>query len=155
MLLDAVGLDVRFGRTHALKSVSVTVAAGEIVTVLGANGAGKTTLLRALQGAVRPQAGRVRFDGRDITDVGSPRRVRGGLSLVPEGRQIFVGMTIEENLRIRRRSSPGRRCRRGYRAYLRALPQPGEPTRHAGPRALRRRAADAGDRACTPQPAAP
>ena len=100
MLLEAAGLEVRFGRTRALKGVSVAVGDGEIVTVLGANGAGKTTLLRALQGVALLQAGRLRYDGADVTAFGPPRRVRAGLSLVPEGRQIFVGMTIEENLLI-------------------------------------------------------
>jgi branched-chain amino acid transport system ATP-binding protein len=100
MLLEATDLDVRYGRTHAVKAASIAVAEGEIVTVLGANGAGKTSLLRALHGAVRPAGGRIVLGGRDLTASGPPARVRGGLCLVPEGRQIFVSMSVHENLQL-------------------------------------------------------
>jgi branched-chain amino acid transport system ATP-binding protein len=100
MLLEVSGLDVRYGRTHAVKGVDLTVAEGEIVTVLGANGAGKTSLLRALQGAVRPAGGRIVFDGKDLTAASPAARVRNGMMLVPEGRQIFVSMTVHENLQM-------------------------------------------------------
>ena len=97
MLLEATGIDVRYGRNRAVKSVDLRVAPGEIVTVLGANGAGKTSLLRALQGAVRA-GGRLQFDGQDITGCTNAERVRRGLVLVPEGRQIFVSMSVHDNL---------------------------------------------------------
>ena len=97
-MLEVENLDVSYGRTHAVKSVSLTVAPGEIVTVLGANGAGKTSLLRALQGAVRSTGGRVSFEGKDLTGHSPAARVRAGMVLVPEGRQIFVSMTVHENL---------------------------------------------------------
>jgi branched-chain amino acid transport system ATP-binding protein len=97
MLLEVTGLEVRYGRNRAVKGVDLTVEQGEIVTVLGANGAGKTSLLRALQGVVRA-GGTIRFDGRDMSSHSSAQRVRAGLVLVPEGRQIFVSMTIHENL---------------------------------------------------------
>ncbi len=97
-LLEADGLDVRYGRNHAVKSMSLAVAPGEIVTVLGANGAGKSSLLKALQGTVRPAGGRVRFKGHDTTGWSAPRRVAAGLVLVPEGRQIFVSLSVHENL---------------------------------------------------------
>ena len=100
MLLEVSGLDVRYGRTHAVRNMDLTVAAGEIVTVLGANGAGKTSLLRALQGAIRPAGGRIVFDGRDLTAASPSARVRSGMMLVPEGRQIFVSMTVHENLQM-------------------------------------------------------
>ncbi len=100
MLLEVNNLDVRYGRTHAVKNVSLTVQEAEIVTVLGANGAGKTSLLRALQGAVRSAAGRIVFDGNDLTGASPAARVRGGMMLVPEGRQIFVSMTVHENLQM-------------------------------------------------------
>jgi branched-chain amino acid transport system ATP-binding protein len=100
MPLDVADLDVRYGRTHAVRNVSLTVGDGEIVTVLGANGAGKTSLLRALQGAVRPARGRIVFDGVDLTANSPAARVRAGMALVPEGRQIFVSMTVHENLQM-------------------------------------------------------
>jgi len=99
MLLEARGFEVRYGSNRAVKSVDLTVGAGEIVTVLGANGAGKTSLLRALQGVVRA-TGRVMFDGADISAASSAERVRRGMVLVPEGRQIFVAMTVRENLQL-------------------------------------------------------
>ena len=100
MLLEVSNLDVRYGRTHAVRNVSLTVRQDEIVTVLGANGAGKTSLLRALQGAVRSAAGRIMFDGKDLTGTNPAARVRAGMMLVPEGRQIFVSMTVHENLQM-------------------------------------------------------
>ncbi|WP_187972729.1 ABC transporter ATP-binding protein [Aquibium microcysteis] len=100
MLLEVSGLDVRYGRTHAVRNATISVGQGEIVTVLGANGAGKTSLLRALQGAVRPAGGRIVFDGRDLTGASPSARVRAGMMLVPEGRQIFVSMTVHENLQM-------------------------------------------------------
>lgn len=100
MLLDVKGLDVRYGRTHAVKGVDLNVAEGEIVTVLGANGAGKTSLLRALQGAVRPAAGTIRLAGKELSGASPAARVASGMMLVPEGRQIFVSMTVHENLQM-------------------------------------------------------
>jgi branched-chain amino acid transport system ATP-binding protein len=100
MLLDVKGLDVRYGRTHAVKGVDLNVAEGEIVTVLGANGAGKTSLLRALQGAVRPASGTISLDGKELSAASPAARVASGMMLVPEGRQIFVSMTVHENLQM-------------------------------------------------------
>nr|WP_092962688.1 ABC transporter ATP-binding protein [Falsiroseomonas stagni] len=98
MLLEVEGLDVRYGRTQAVRGVSLDVAGAEVVTVLGANGAGKSSLLKAVAGAVKPAGGRVVFDGADITALSAPERVRRGLVLVPEGRQILVSLTVHENL---------------------------------------------------------
>ncbi|MCX7323501.1 MAG: ABC transporter ATP-binding protein [Hyphomicrobiales bacterium] len=98
MLLEVEGLDVRYGRTHAVKALSLQVADDELVTVLGANGAGKTSLLRALQGLVPASAGRIRFGGVDITRMSPPERLRQRLALVPEGRQIVISLTVHENL---------------------------------------------------------
>ena len=91
---------MRYGRTHAVKGISLTVAADELVTILGANGAGKTSLLRALQGLVPAAGGRVRFDGEDITALSPPARLRRHLALVPEGRQIVLGLSVHENLQM-------------------------------------------------------
>ncbi len=98
MLLEVSGLDVRYGRTHAVKAMNLTLERGEIVTVLGANGAGKSSLLKALQGVVKPAGGRIVFDDAEITGWSAPRRLRSGLALVPEGRQIFVSLSVHENL---------------------------------------------------------
>ncbi len=98
MLLEIEGLDLRYGRTHAVRGVSLGVAAAEVVTVLGANGAGKSSLLKAIAGAVKPGGGRIRFDGTDVTALSAPERVKRGLVLVPEGRQILVSLTVHENL---------------------------------------------------------
>ncbi len=100
MLLEVEGLDVRYGRNHAIRALDLELAEGEIVTVLGANGAGKSSLLKAVQGTVKPAAGAVRLNGETVTGWSSPKRVRAGLTLVPEGRQIFVSLTVHENLQM-------------------------------------------------------
>lgn len=99
MLLEVQGLDVRYGRNHAVKEISLGLAEQEVVTVLGANGAGKSSLLKAIQGTEK-SGGKVVFDGKDISNWSAPRRVREGLALVPEGRQIFVSLTVHENLQM-------------------------------------------------------
>lgn len=98
MLLEAQDLHVSYGRTQALQGMSLHIEAGEIVTVLGANGAGKSSLLKALQGMVRPAKGEVRFKGQAITSRSAAWRVGQGLVLVPEGRQIFVSISVHDNL---------------------------------------------------------
>jgi branched-chain amino acid transport system ATP-binding protein len=98
LLLDVHDLDVRYGRVHAVREVSLELAPGEIVAVLGANGAGKSSLLRSLLGLTRHAGGKVAFDGRDITHWPASRRVREGLVLVPEGRRIVMNLTVHENL---------------------------------------------------------
>lgn len=98
MLLEARDLHVSYGRTHALQGMDLHIEAGEIVTVLGANGAGKSSLLKALQGVVRPAKGEVRFKDEAITGRSAAWRVGQGLVLVPEGRQIFVSISVHDNL---------------------------------------------------------
>ncbi len=97
-MLEIRDLNVHFGGIHALKGVSLTVDEGEIVTLIGANGAGKTTTLRTASGLQRPSAGQVWFEGKDITRTSAQDRVKRGLSQVPEGRRVFPGMTVQENL---------------------------------------------------------
>jgi len=108
-LLAVEELDVRHGLLQAVRQVSLEVAEGETLALVGANGAGKTTLLRAIAGAHRPAGGRISFDGRDITSLAAHRRVKRGIALVPEGRRLFPNLTVEENLRVAsaaRRSGP-------------------------------------------------
>jgi branched-chain amino acid transport system ATP-binding protein len=99
-MLRIDGLSSHYGRIQALRDVSLTVEAGEIVTLVGANGAGKTTLLRALSGVHPVSGGRVTFEGTDITSATSHARVKAGISQSPEGRQIFSVMSVEDNLRL-------------------------------------------------------
>ncbi|RJX35519.1 MAG: ABC transporter ATP-binding protein [Desulfarculus sp.] len=97
-MLEVSGLTVRYGGIIALRSVALTVAAGEIVTLVGANGAGKSTLLAAVSGLLRPAAGSIRYQGQEIAGVGAHRLSRQGLILVPEGRRVFVNLSVQENL---------------------------------------------------------
>ena len=99
-LLEIKGLLVRMGEQTILDGVSLHVPTGGIVTVLGSNGVGKTTLMRAVSGVYRSTAGRIDFDGNDISRWPAHRIVAAGLAQAPEGRQIFSSMTVAENLRI-------------------------------------------------------
>jgi branched-chain amino acid transport system ATP-binding protein len=97
-LLAVENLHVRYGPIAAVRGVSLTVDAGEIVCVLGANGAGKTTTLNALAGLLRPAAGKVTFGGRPIAGARPALISRLGVGLVPEGRRVFASLSVEENL---------------------------------------------------------
>jgi branched-chain amino acid transport system ATP-binding protein len=97
-MLEIDRLGAGYGEVQILREVSLSVDAGEIVTLVGANGAGKSTLLNAICGIVRPSAGRVRLDGRDITGWPSEAIVGQGITQVPEGRRLFPQMTVRENL---------------------------------------------------------
>ncbi|WP_158923849.1 ABC transporter ATP-binding protein [Acidisphaera sp. S103] len=99
-LLSIEALEVRYGAVPALRGVSVTVGAGEAVALLGANGAGKSTLMKAVIGLVRPAAGRILFDGRPLEGLRADRRARMGVGYCPEGRRVFAGMTVRENLLV-------------------------------------------------------
>src|SRR6266849_4354725 len=108
-LLSVESIDSHHGLLQAVRQVSLELEEGETLALVGANGAGKTTLLRTIAGAHRPAAGRVVFEGRDITSVPAYRRVRSGITLVPEGRRLFTGLTVEENLTLAARAGrPGR-----------------------------------------------
>jgi len=100
MLLDISGLTSHYGRIEALHGLSVQVEAGQLVALVGANGAGKTTLLRAISGVQPISAGTIRYDGQDITRLGAEKRVRLGIAQVPEGRQVFGPLSVEDNLRL-------------------------------------------------------
>jgi branched-chain amino acid transport system ATP-binding protein len=96
--LELTDLDVRYGGVRALRGLSLTVEEGEIVALLGNNGAGKTTTLSTVSGLVRPAAGTIVHEGRDITRSAPPSIVERGLIHVPEGRRIFSTLTVHENL---------------------------------------------------------
>ena len=100
MMLQLENVNVFYGAIHALHNVSITVHAGEVVTLIGANGAGKSTTLRAITGLLPPKSGRVTFEGEDITGVPAHRRVARGISMAPEGRGIFANLTVLENLEM-------------------------------------------------------
>jgi branched-chain amino acid transport system ATP-binding protein len=97
-LLEVKGLEVAYGGIRAVKGIDLGVQQGELVTLIGANGAGKTTTLKALAGLIRPAAGSIHYNGRDITARPAFELVRQGLALVPEGRGVFGRLTVEENL---------------------------------------------------------
>lgn len=99
-MLSVEGLRSRYGRIEVLHGLDFEVASGETVCIVGANGAGKTTLLRCLSGVQPVAAGEIRFRGETLTGVPAYRRLRLGLAMVPEGRQIFTNLSVEENLRL-------------------------------------------------------
>ena len=99
-MLEVRALDVNYGRIRALHGVSLDVAEGEIVALIGANGAGKSSTMNAISGVVRAAAGEVRLDGKDLLGLPAHRIVGRGVVQVPEGRLIFAGLTVEENLRL-------------------------------------------------------
>ncbi len=100
-LLQVEGLRAGHGQgADVLHGISLTVAEGELVCLIGANGAGKTTLLRTIMGLVKPRAGRVQFAGREIAGMATASIARLGASLVPEGRGVFPGLTVLDNLRL-------------------------------------------------------
>jgi len=99
-LLQVDNLELAHGAVIVCSELSLTVAAGEIVSLIGANGAGKTTTLCALAGVLAPRRGRIRFAGEDVTRLPSFERVRRGIALVPEGRRVFPQLSVRENLEM-------------------------------------------------------
>ncbi len=99
-MLELEDVHVHYGKVKALKGVSFAVEQGEVVTLIGGNGAGKTTTLRTISGLRPVTQGRIRFEGRDITGMAPHRIVELGLCQAPEGRGIFPGMTVMENLEM-------------------------------------------------------
>ncbi len=99
-MLEIRNLEAGYGSLRVLKGISLHVRAGEIVAIIGANGAGKTTLLATIAGVIKPQAGEIRFEGRDCRGLRPDQMAAAGCVLVPEGRQIFAPMTVLENLEM-------------------------------------------------------
>jgi branched-chain amino acid transport system ATP-binding protein len=108
MLLKVEGLEAGYDDVQVLWGISLNVSRGTMTTLLGANGAGKTTSLRAITGALRPRGGRVLFAGEDVTRLPAHAKTARGLVLVPEGRQLFSNMSVEENLEMGAFSSRAR-----------------------------------------------
>lgn len=100
MMLEVQDLTAGYGRIEALHGLSLEVAEGEIVAIVGANGAGKTTLMKTIAGVHPAAAGRIRYRGADITRMPAHQRVAQGLALVPEGRQVFGPLSVRDNLRL-------------------------------------------------------
>jgi branched-chain amino acid transport system ATP-binding protein len=99
-LLEINDLSVRYGEIEALRSVTIAVGEGNVVTLLGSNGAGKSTTLRAISGLVAPASGEILFEGRSIAGLGPEAIVRRGISHVPEGRRVFPGLSVRENIML-------------------------------------------------------
>jgi len=118
MLLEVQSLSVRYGRVHAVRGVSLAVAEGEVVAVLGANGAGKSSLLKGILGLVPAQEGTITLGGRDLTGRATRERIAAGLALVPEGRRIVMSLSVEENLLM---GAYGRRDTAAVRAEIARL----------------------------------
>jgi branched-chain amino acid transport system ATP-binding protein len=118
-LLEVHGLSAHYGAVAALRDVSLTVRAGELVALIGANGAGKSTLLRAIAGLLAPSIGRVALEGRDITGQPPEAILHAGIALVPERRRVFADLTVADNLELGGYALPrGRDFRRAMDAGL-------------------------------------
>jgi branched-chain amino acid transport system ATP-binding protein len=105
-ILEIEGVSSGYGEVQILWDVELELAAGQLTSLVGANGAGKTTMLRTVMGLLRPWTGRIRFDGEDVSQLSAHAKAERGLVLVPEGRQLFTDMSVEENLEMG--ASPGR-----------------------------------------------
>jgi len=121
-MLEVAGLASRYGRIPALADVALRVGRGELVALVGANGAGKTTLLRVISGVQPATSGSVRFEDNDVTRASPRRRVRMGIVQVPEGRQVFAPMTVEDNLRLGAFTRPAREIAGGLARVFALFP---------------------------------
>jgi len=121
-LLEVSELCTHYGRIQALHGVSLSVHRGSLVSLVGANGAGKTTLLRTLSGVQRVTSGHIVFDGKDITYARADMRVRAGISQVPEGRQMFGPMSVEDNLNLGAYTRPVAESRRSIERIYAMFP---------------------------------
>ncbi len=108
-MLRVEGLEAAYGQSRILFGIDLAVAAGEVVTLLGRNGMGKTTTVKSIFGLLRPAAGQIRIDGRDMAGAPPHAIARCGLGLVPEGRQVFPTLSVEENLIATERRPPAAR----------------------------------------------
>ena len=145
-MLSVENVTSSYGRIQALHGVSLAVAAGEIVTLVGANGAGKTTLIRAISGVQPISGGRIMFENRSIDRMPAHARVALGIAQVPEGRQLFAPLSVEDNLKLgawsRRDADIDAELAAVYALFPMLAARRGATCRHA----VGRPAADAGDR---------
>jgi branched-chain amino acid transport system ATP-binding protein len=130
-MLALEGVETAYGDSKVLFGIDLSVAAGEVVTLLGRNGMGKTTTINSIFGLLRPQAGRILIDGDDMTGRPPYAIAQRGLGLVPEGRQIFPNLTLEENLVATARSSRGP-AKWTLDSVFRLFPRLAERKRHTG-----------------------
>lgn len=121
-----------YGESQVLNGISFGVGAGQVVTLLGRNGMGKTTTVRAIMGLIRPDAGHIRFDGVEITGAAPYRIAQRGLGLVPEGRQIFPTLSVEENLIATAANRMGGAARWDLAAIYTLFPRLAERRRQSG-----------------------
>jgi branched-chain amino acid transport system ATP-binding protein len=131
-LLDIAGLEAGYGESQVLFGVDLAVGAGEVVSLMGRNGMGKTTTVRALMGLLPVSAGRIRFEGRAIAGAPPFRIAQAGIGLVPEGRQIFATLTVEENLIATAASRTGSAQSWTLERVYAFLPRLAERRRHLG-----------------------
>jgi branched-chain amino acid transport system ATP-binding protein len=131
-LLEARGLDTYYGQSHVLRDLSLSIAGGETIGLMGRNGMGKTTLVRTLVGLIRPRRGQVLLDGEDVTGVPTHIIARRGVAYVPEGRGIFASLSVAENLMIADSGAAGSGERWTLARVLELFPRLGQRLRHRG-----------------------
>ena len=122
-LLEVKDIHVYYGSIHAVKGVSFEVNQGEIVTLIGANGAGKSTVLNTVSGLLHPRSGSIVFDGKDLKGVAPHKSVQHGLAQCPEGRRIFLQMTVEENLEMGAFTQPSADTAQGIEDVYQRFPR--------------------------------
>ena len=122
-LLEVKDIHVYYGSIHAVKGVSFEVNQGEIVTLIGANGAGKSTVLNTVSGLLHPRSGSIVFDGKDLKGVAPHKIVQHGLAQCPEGRRIFLQMTVEENLEMGAFTQPSADTAQGIEDVYQRFPR--------------------------------
>ena len=142
-LLKVDNINVYYGNIHAVKDISFEVNQGEIVTLIGANGAGKSTTLKTISGLLKPKTGDILYKGSSIKGMRAHKIVEAGLAHVPEGRHVFLHMTVEENLDMGAYTQPNSTIAPNKEKVFELPPPEGAP-QAAGGHHVRRRAADAG-----------